>query len=170
MCQSIAEGLLNFKFLFFVHLVAGPLLFCGLCQIIFLLLQNLHQDIKNVGYLDKDSVAFQQSLQIWQDKFQMICDLVESLNRSFGLILFVFIAFHFVWMVNSSFKVLVIAIIDPFDSELFIYLSFELFGFICFTFLMSFATSIKQQVSMYKIFSLHKNKYVVFWCCNRGDK
>lgn len=144
------------RLFFFTFLFIGAFLFICMSQLVNILLEELYNEIWNRGHRDEkterdSSILKNQMLDEWRDKYQLICELVDALNRCFGLIIVVLLAFSFIWMVNSSYYCVI-----GFRSfnkanvrSTLVNLGFEVVGFICFTYIAYIPHTIKQKVHYY---------------------
>lgn len=138
--------------IFFTFLFIGVFLFICTSQLVNILLEELDNEIRNHSRDEKTvrdrSIITNQTLDVWRDKYQLICELVDTLNRCFGLLIVVLLAFSFIWMVNSSYYCVI-----GFRSfnkanlrEILVNLGFEVVGFMCFTYIAYIPHTIKQRV------------------------
>lgn len=140
------------RYLFSIYLFLTHFVVCAFCRVVVILLESLNQDIESASYDYNNTVVIikRDLLREWQCRYQMIGDLVEGINSSFGFVLLVFMAFETTWFVISSFC----TVINFTDSDLLVSnpmgacltVAFGLAAFVAFFALAYQGTSIKDLV------------------------
>ncbi len=137
---------------FIIYLFIGAILFISMGRMVNILLGELRSEITST-HNDATKMVTNRLLDVWRDKYQIICELVGALNRCFGLLIVILLAFQFIWMVNSSYSC-VIGFRD-FNTNNYgptlLNLGFEMVAFICFTYISYIPHTIKQQVGLFTI-------------------
>lgn len=139
---------IELRMVFITYLIIGAVSFICLGRLVNFLLDELGFQIRN--YRSTTLIITNQLLDSWRDIYQLICELIEVLNRCFGLMLVILLAFQFIWMVNSSFYCLDgfqnWASPDHIISSTLTNLGFEVIAFIFYTYIAYIPHSIKRQV------------------------
>lgn len=148
--QNFIKSCSSLLAFFITYLFIGAILFICMGRMVNILLGELKSEIIST-HNDARKLITNHQLNVWRDKYQIIGELVGGLNRCFGLLIVILLAFQFIWMVNSSYSC-VIGFRD-FNTNSYgptlLNLGFEVFAFICFTYISYIPHTIKQQVGLY---------------------
>ena len=127
-----------------VYMFAGLVVLSCLCWMGSLILRDLNGQIAAAS---SSAPTNPQQLDRWRDRYHVISDLVEAINRSFGFILLVTTAFLFIWLVNSAFYTLK-GFRDPDGPSVgtFINLGFGVVAFVCYAVMVWISQSLRNQV------------------------
>lgn len=123
----------DLRYFFCIYLFLTLVVVCSFCRVAIILLENLNREIASALDENNPVIINRELFCKWQRRYQLISDLVEGINSSFGFVLLVFVVFEILWFVVSSFCT-VIAFTDSesaFSSIIGTYLTVA-FGLVAF--------------------------------------
>jgi len=138
-------GVVNFLFLdeeilhpvhfaFTIYLISGVLFFHSLGWMVFTMLRILRQS----EHID---------LIRWRSFYDLIYDVIDEMNKSFGPFVLVALISIFIWLINSSFFILVSLRENGINLNIMIFIFLDVIAFTLFFFVVYVPHRIRKEVN-----------------------